>query len=109
MWLRLIAYSVITKERNNDSTSSSSNLVLAKGIEPIWPVIACSNSGCSKSFMRRAGGEVLPTGASLEVTSRLRNKVPQTFRFDDTVRLVVIENPHANVPLPDRRSNLQPM
>ena len=60
-----------------------------------------------KSFMRRAGGEVLPTGASLEVTSRLRNKVPQTFRFDDTVRLVVIENPHANVPLPDRRSNLQ--
>src|SRR6185437_6383231 len=50
---------------------------------------------------RQARGEVLPPGASLDVIARLQHTVPVTYRFANTVRVVVIENPHANIQFPD--------
>jgi hypothetical protein len=50
---------------------------------------------------RQAKGEILEPGASLEVMARLQHTVPVTYRFKDTIRVVVLENPHAAIQFPD--------
>jgi hypothetical protein len=50
---------------------------------------------------RQVRGEVLPPGASLSVASELQSAVPLTYRFANTIRVVVLENPHANIRFPD--------
>jgi hypothetical protein len=49
---------------------------------------------------RQERGEHLPPGASLSVIAEPQHTTPVTYRFEDTVRVVVLENPHANIPLP---------
>jgi len=48
---------------------------------------------------RQARGEVLRPGASLDVAAQLQH-VPRTYQFEGTIRLVVIENPHARIAFP---------
>jgi hypothetical protein len=49
---------------------------------------------------RQASGEQLRPGASLDVAARLQHTVPRTYQFADTIRVVVIENPHRRIPFP---------
>jgi hypothetical protein len=49
---------------------------------------------------RQAAGEYLRPGASLEGAASLQSVIPTTLQFEGTLRLVVIENPHARIPFP---------
>jgi hypothetical protein len=49
---------------------------------------------------RQAAGETLRPGASMAVAAELQHAVPQTYRFEGTLRVVVIDNPHARIPFP---------
>jgi hypothetical protein len=49
---------------------------------------------------RQTSGEVLRPGASMDVMARLQHTTPVTYRFEGTIRVVVIENPHARIPFP---------
>jgi hypothetical protein len=49
---------------------------------------------------RQIAGEQLPPGESSVVAAEFQGITPQTFRFEGTVRTVVIENPHARIPFP---------
>jgi hypothetical protein len=49
---------------------------------------------------RQARGEFLRPGASFDVVAQLQHTFPVTYRFEQTIRLVVIENPHAAIPFP---------
>jgi hypothetical protein len=49
---------------------------------------------------RQASGEQLRPGASLDVATRLQYTVPRTYQFADTIRVVVIENPHRRIQFP---------
>lgn len=51
-------------------------------------------------YARQQAGEQLPPGASVAVTAELQGKIPLKYRFEGTVRTVVIENPHARIPFP---------
>lgn len=50
---------------------------------------------------RQANGEILDPGASIDASARLQDSVPLTYRFDGTIRVVVIENRHARIPFPE--------
>lgn len=50
---------------------------------------------------RQVRGEQLPSGASFSVIAELQHTTPVTYRFENTIRVVVLENPHANIPFPD--------
>jgi hypothetical protein len=50
---------------------------------------------------RQARGEQIAPGASLAVAAELQHSVPLTYRYENTIRVVVLENPHANLAFPD--------
>ena len=49
-------------------------------------------------YERQMAGETLPPAASLAVAAELRDSVPRTFRFEGTIRTVILENPHCRIP-----------
>lgn len=51
-------------------------------------------------YARQIAGEQLPPGESSAVAAELQGIVPQTYRFEGTLRTVVIDNPHARIPFP---------